>query len=78
MLEPQAAGTRERASAPASAAASAAAALPWEVAATPAALQAAGIADAGPGMAAILRAYAQTPSRVLVLVAGCAEPAADR
>jgi hypothetical protein len=38
---------------------------------------AAGIADAGPGMATILRAYAQTLSRVLVLVASFAGDAGD-
>jgi hypothetical protein len=38
---------------------------------------AAGIADAGPGMATILRAYAQTLSRVLVLVASSAGDAGD-
>ena len=77
-LEPQAAATRERASDLRSAAATAAASLPWEVAATPAALRDAGIADAGPGMATILRAYTQTLSRVLVLVASSAGDAGDR
>jgi hypothetical protein len=48
-----------------------AAALPWEAAATPAALRAAGIEDARPGMEAVLRAYAETLARVLTLVACC-------
>jgi hypothetical protein len=43
--------------------------LPWQVAATPASLERAGIADAHPGMAAVLDAYLTTLPRVLVLVA---------
>lgn len=43
--------------------------LSWPVAATPAALAAAGVADAAPGMAAVLDAYVKTLPRVLVLAA---------
>lgn len=44
----------------------------WPVAATPAALSAAGCPDAASGMAAILDGYLMTLPRVLALVAGCA------
>ncbi|CCG01762.1 hypothetical protein [Blastococcus saxobsidens] len=43
--------------------------LPWRVAATPAALEQAGLGDARPGMAGVLDAYLATLPRVLVLVA---------
>lgn len=43
--------------------------LPWQVAATPAALDRTGLNDARPGIAAVLDAYVVTLPRVLVLVA---------
>ena len=43
--------------------------LPWQVAADPAALEQAGLADARPGMADVVGAYLTTLPRVLVLVA---------
>jgi hypothetical protein len=43
--------------------------LPWGVAASPAALEQAGLTDARPGMAGVLDAYRTTLPRVLVLVA---------
>ncbi|MDK3257373.1 hypothetical protein QOZ86_12785 [Blastococcus capsensis] len=43
--------------------------LPWRVAATPAALEQAGLTDARPGMAAVLDSYLATLPRVLVLAA---------
>lgn len=43
--------------------------LPWRVAATPAALEQAGLGDARPGMTRVLDAYLTTLPRVLVLVA---------
>ncbi|RZU34500.1 hypothetical protein [Blastococcus saxobsidens] len=43
--------------------------LPWRVAATPDALEQAGLTDVRPGMAAVLDAYLVTLPRVLVLVA---------
>ncbi len=47
--------------------------LNWPVAATPAALAAAGAGDAGPGMAVVLEAYVRTLPRVLVLAASSSE-----
>ncbi|MCZ2824436.1 MULTISPECIES: hypothetical protein [unclassified Modestobacter] len=47
--------------------------LPWRVAASPAALEHAGVTDARPGMAAVLDAYRATLPRVLVLVASSAD-----
>ena len=46
--------------------------LPWSVAASPAALHAAGIPDAVPGLATILGAYVKTLPRVLVLTSSSA------
>lgn len=48
--------------------------LPWQVAATPAAMAGAGVGDARPGMASVLDAYVTTLPRVLVLVASSTEP----
>jgi hypothetical protein len=70
-LEPQLPATRAPAERLRLAATDLAAALPWEAAATPAALRAAGIEDARPGMEAVLRAYAETLARGLTLVACC-------
>lgn len=47
-------------------------AVPWHVGATPAALQAAGVLDARPGVASILDAYLKTLARILPLVASSA------
>lgn len=49
----------------------------WPVAATPAALSAAGCPDAASGMAAVLDGYRMTLPRVLALVAGCAPSTND-
>jgi len=70
-LEPQTPTTRPRADRLQRDALAAAPALPWEAVADPAALERAGIADAAPGMVAILRAYVVTLPRVLTLVACC-------
>jgi hypothetical protein len=51
----------------------AAARVPWTLGATPAALEGAGVADAAPGIAAVLDAYVKTLPRVLVL-AGSSAP----
>ncbi|MDT0277998.1 hypothetical protein [Blastococcus goldschmidtiae] len=48
--------------------------LPWQVAATPAAMEGAGVSDARPGMASVLDAYVTTLPRVLVLVASSNQP----
>jgi hypothetical protein len=48
--------------------------VPWQVAAIPAALERAGLADARPGMASVLDAYVTTLPRVLVLVASSTQP----
>jgi hypothetical protein len=48
--------------------------VPWQRAASPAALERAGLADARPGIAHVLDAYVTTLPRVLVLVASSAEP----
>lgn len=50
----------------------AAAALRWDVVASPAALENAGVADAAPAMRAILDAYVKTLPRVLALAASSA------
>lgn len=71
-LEPQVAQTGERADRLRDVAADEAARLPWASVADPGALQAAGIDDAAPGMAAALDAYVVTLPRVLALVACCA------
>jgi len=68
-LEPQAAATRPRADALQAEAIASAGDLPWEAVADSAALRSAGIEDAAPGMAEVLRAYAETLPRVLALVA---------
>ncbi|WP_249523272.1 hypothetical protein [Modestobacter marinus] len=52
--------------------------LPWRVAASPAALEEAGLTDARPGMAAVLDAYLATLPRVLVLVASSTDVAQTR
>lgn len=72
-LEPQAAAARPAAEALRECAVAAARRMPWQVAATPAALEAAGLADARPGMANVLDAYVTTLPRVLVLVASSTE-----
>lgn len=75
-LEPQAAGTRERARDLRSAAMHASLRdLPWEVVADPSALRSAAVEDAAPGTTAVLHAYATTLARVLTLVASCRPPA---
>jgi len=66
-LAPQVVGSRPAADALQRAALDAARQLPWSVAADPAALSAAGVPDAVPGVAAILDAYVKTLPRVLVL-----------
>lgn len=48
--------------------------VPWQSAASPAALQAAGLGDAAPGMASVLDCYLATLPRVLVLVASSSTP----
>jgi len=70
-LEPQTPTTRPRADQLQREAMAAAHGLPWEVVADSAALERAGLGDATPGMAAILRAYVATLPRVLTLVACC-------
>jgi len=75
-LGPQVADTRPAADALQQRAWAAAARVPWQVGATPAALAAAGLTDAAPGMARVLDAYLTTLPRVLALVGGCA--AGDR
>lgn len=51
--------------------------LPWTVAASQQALQAAGVADAAPGMSAVLDAYVKTLPRLLVLASSSAADAAE-
>lgn len=68
-LGPQVTTTRRAADGLQEAASEAARRLPWTVAATPAALEQAGLGDARPGMASVLDAYVRTLPRVLVLVA---------
>jgi hypothetical protein len=72
-LGPQVASTREAADELQRAGMQAAVHVPWTVGATPAALQRAGVADAAPGIAAVLDAYVKTLPRVLVL-AGSSAP----
>jgi hypothetical protein len=72
-LGPQVPATRAAADELQRRAAEAARRLPWQVAADPDALQQAGVGDALPGMAAVLRAYLVTLPRVLVLVASITE-----
>lgn len=67
VLAPQVVASRPAADALQRAALDAARCLPWSVAAGPAALSAAGVPDAVPGLAAILDAYVKTLPRVLVL-----------
>ncbi|WP_104522958.1 hypothetical protein [Blastococcus atacamensis] len=69
VLGPQAATTRPAADRLQRQALTAARQLPWQVAAGPSALERDGLADARPGMAAVLDAYLATLPRVLVLVA---------
>ncbi|SDY04499.1 hypothetical protein SAMN05661080_02114 [Modestobacter sp. DSM 44400] len=71
-LGPQAPATRPMAEDLQRRAVDAARRVPWQVAASPAALSQAGVADAAPGMAAVLEAYATTLPRVLVLAASSA------
>jgi hypothetical protein len=71
-LAPQVAGSRAAADTLQRAALDAAVELPWSVAANPAALRAAGIPDAVPGLATILDAYIKTLPRVLVLTSSSA------
>lgn len=66
-LRPQVSDVQPAAEALQERARQAARALTWPVVASPGALQAAGIADAGPGMAAVLDAYVVTLPRVLAL-----------
>ena len=47
--------------------------LPWSVVASPEALERAGIADARPGLAAVLDAYVKTLPRLLVLASSSSE-----
>jgi hypothetical protein len=68
-LGPQVAGTRPATEDLRESAFEAARRMPWQVVATPAALEAAGLGDARPGMANVLDAYLTTLPRVLVLVA---------
>jgi len=72
VLAPQVVGSRPAADALQRAALDAARALPWSLAAGPAALSAAGVPDAVPGLAAILDAYVKTLPRVLALTASSA------
>lgn len=71
-LAPQVVVSRQAADAVQQGALDAARVLPWSVAAGPAALSAAGVPDAVPGLAAILDAYVKTLPRVLVLTASSA------
>ncbi len=66
-LRPQVAASRPAADALQQRALDVARDLPWSTAATPAALATAGVADAAPGMAALLDAYIKTLPRVLAL-----------
>lgn len=68
-LHPQVEETRSTANALQLQALDAARDVPWQVAATPAALETAGLGDARPGMASILDAYVKTLPRILTLVA---------
>lgn len=68
-LRPQVVATRPAARDLQHRATAAARGVPWQVLASPPALQAAGLLDATPGMAAILDAYLATLPRVLTLVA---------
>lgn len=68
-LGPQVASTRSAADHLQATASEVARDLPWRIAATPAALEQAGLPDARPGMAAVLDAYRATLPRVLVLAA---------
>jgi hypothetical protein len=70
-LRPQAAGTRPAADGLQRQALDAARRVPWRVAATPSALDQAGLRDARPGIASILDAYVKTLPRILTLVASC-------
>ncbi|TFV59560.1 hypothetical protein E4P41_11625 [Geodermatophilus sp. DF01-2] len=67
-LRPQVGGSRPAADEVQRRAFEAARQVPWQVAATPAALDRAGLADVRPGVASVLDAYAKTLPRVLVLV----------
>jgi hypothetical protein len=68
-LRPQVEGTRGAADELLQRALEAARRVPWQVAATPTALERAGLRDAAPGMASVLDAYVKTLPRVLTLVA---------
>lgn len=71
-LAPQVASSRPAASALQSRALDVARDLPWTVVASREALAAAGIADAAPGMTAVLDAYVKTLPRLLVLASSSA------
>ena len=75
VLGPQSGGVEEAADALCGRSFAAAREVPWQVAANPAALEAAGVSDAAPGMAAVLDAYSVTLSKVLALIASSAEAA---
>lgn len=72
-LGPQVEPTREPARALADRARRATRQLSWPVLADPVALRASGVAEAAPGIAAILGCYVTTLPRVLTLVACCAD-----
>lgn len=72
-LAPQVAATRPAADALQARAEAAARRFTWPVVASPAALDRAGVADAAPGVAAVVDAYLTTLPRVLALVAGARE-----
>ena len=72
-LAPQVAATRPAADALQARAEAAARRLEWPVVASPAALDRAGVADAAPGVVAVLDAYLKTLPRVLALVAAASD-----
>ncbi|MDP9408736.1 MAG: hypothetical protein M3P95_12990 [Actinomycetota bacterium] len=72
VLGPQAAATRAAADGLQTRALVAAGRVGWGVVASPAALERAGVADAAPGMAAVLDAYLKTLPRALTLVSSAA------
>ena len=73
VLGPQAAASRPAADALQQRALDAARRLPWTVVADRAALDAAGVGDAAPGMTSVLDAYVKTLPRLLVLASSSAD-----